>query len=805
MASPQSRRATRRQRDPEPVRGAAFPDDEGGLFALVKVLVAVLLAARLLIPPEAGAAAEGDTLWLVALWFVAGLVWAWDALRRDDRRLRLDLCDVAVWVVVAGHVLSALWTFHIGGDRRAALNLMWEWVALGMSFFLLRQVLRTAADGRRLLLATLCLAVALGGLGVWQHYVGLPQTRRQYEAVVSELDSLSRPAADLDAATASAHRQRRIELQQQLAAMNVPPDEQGRRRFEDRLYATEPFGLFALANTFATVLLAWLVVGAALAAWLWRRPDAPRPAAVLTLLLLPPAYCLLLTKSRTAWAGLAAAGVAWAWIGFRDRRSRAIAHAPLADSQATPAEVPARRSIWRVPAAAVILVLAALIFVATLGGGLDRQVVSEAPKSFRYRLEYWAGAAAVVREHPLLGVGPGNFRQHYLKHKLPESSEEIAEPHNFLLDLWTSGGLLAAAGGLLLIVIAGRTLRRVRLGTRGGETADGHPRGGPAAGQWLTDPLVFGTGLSCLAVVAGPVALGAQVDTRLLALFGGWVVLAVVTGAAVARRITPVPLAGLAAACVGVLVHLLGSGGIEMPAIPQLLLVLLALGTGPLSDEGSAKFRNGPLARVVALCAIAVLGAACLASAVWPVLTRHTLLAQGDAARDGDALRRPVTDPRRAAQLYQQAAQADPLSPEPLIRLADLALIGMIRTGGLDDGQYQQAVQFARLAIDADPHNPVAYRRLGDVHLTRFRQRQEPEAARLAADALTQALERYPASSLLQAQAAIALEAAGQLDAARRRAARALELDEISRRRGHQDKYLPDPLRMEVQRLAGLE
>ena len=90
----------------------------------------------------------------------------------------------------------------------------------------------------------------------------------------------------------------------------------------------------------------------------------------------------------------------------------------------------------------VVGTLGILLTVAALGGGFDVQVISEAPKSLDYRLQYWTGAMGVIREHPLVGVGPGNFRQHYLRYKVPESSEDIADPHNLVLDLWTSGGLL---------------------------------------------------------------------------------------------------------------------------------------------------------------------------------------------------------------------------------------------------------------------------------------------------------------------------------------------------------------------------
>ena len=63
-----------------------------------------------------------------------------------------------------------------------------------------------------------------------------------------------------------------------------------------------------------------------------------------------------------------------------------------------------------------------MTLVTWAAGGLDRFVVTEAGKSLEYRREYWIGAWGVIQEHPLVGVGPGNFRQHYLAHKLAKSS-----------------------------------------------------------------------------------------------------------------------------------------------------------------------------------------------------------------------------------------------------------------------------------------------------------------------------------------------------------------------------------------------
>ena len=105
------------------------------------------------------------------------------------------------------------------------------------------------------------------------------------------------------------------------------------------------------------------------------------------------------------------------------------------------------------------------IAAAALSGGLDFAVLSQAPKSLRYRLEYWQGTWATIREHLWLGTGPANFRDYYFRHKLPESSEEIADPHNFILDVWANAGLLGLIGLLACVVLMIRSwTQRLREG-----------------------------------------------------------------------------------------------------------------------------------------------------------------------------------------------------------------------------------------------------------------------------------------------------------------------------------------------------
>ncbi len=219
------------------------------------------------------------------------------------------------------------------------------------------------------------------------------------------------------------------------------------------------------------------------------------------------------------------------------------------------------------------MVLAAGVFfwIAAQSGGFDREVISEAPKSLAYRLQYWAGAWDVVKEHPWLGTGPGNFRQHYLQYKLPESSEEIADPHNWIFDLWTSGGLLALLGSFLLLGWAVRQVRRER-------TVDASAENGLSFSAWEA-----GAAAAFFLVMLVRWVSGDFVGLRLVGLLlAGVIVWAILRKTPLAKVPREAMFAGIAA----LMVHLLGAGGMEMPAITQTALILLVfLDWGPWESD----------------------------------------------------------------------------------------------------------------------------------------------------------------------------------------------------------------------------
>jgi O-antigen ligase len=80
-----------------------------------------------------------------------------------------------------------------------------------------------------------------------------------------------------------------------------------------------------------------------------------------------------------------------------------------------------------------------------------------------FRLKLWRSALHMIREQPLLGVGPGNFLDAYrTRYVLPAAWEEfnLEHAHSFLLDHWTRLGVLGVAAALAIQVAFWRSLCR---------------------------------------------------------------------------------------------------------------------------------------------------------------------------------------------------------------------------------------------------------------------------------------------------------------------------------------------------------
>ena len=146
------------------------------------------------------------------------------------------------------------------------------------------------------------------------------------------------------------------------------------------------------------------------------------------------------------------------------------------------------------------------------------------------------------------------------------------------------------------------------------------------------------TGAACgflLAVLAPLLSASGDFDFWQLVLFAGWVMIAEV----LRRQTVAGALAGgaLAGAALGLFVHLLGAGGIEMPAVVQLFLLIAVVAFAAI--PGRADTRASRTLVATAGAAGIVLFVGCLLSATLPVLNRRALITSGEQSimLDGDA------------------------------------------------------------------------------------------------------------------------------------------------------------------------
>jgi tetratricopeptide (TPR) repeat protein len=193
--------------------------------------------------------------------------------------------------------------------------------------------------------------------------------------------------------------------------------------------------------------------------------------------------------------------------------------------------------------------------------------------------------------------------------------------------------------------------------------------------------------------------------------------------------------------------------------------------------------------------AFAALFVACLLTATLPALYGRVLVRAAESAwlMEGN--------PQKARGLLTEAARRDPLSPEPIRRLADLAYHRWRTSPSGSDAEFERVVELGKLAIDQDPHASAGYRTLAQRYAEAYQRTKTPQHAEAAAAYFEQAVRRYPNDATLRAEFASALAAADRAAEAGREADLALELDAINRREGHIDKLLPAETLQDLQNL----
>ncbi len=720
-------------------------------------MTAALVTARAFWPsePDLKTGASDGQSWILWLFITMGVALV-SLLLPGRFRFRWSWIDLGVLALCgliassAGHAL----------DPGPAIHLAWECAACASVYFLVRNLPRTRSESIALAAALFATAVATSLYGLYQEFVELPAMQAQF---------LRNPGP-------------------MLAAAHVRQGTPSEALFRDRLlYSSEIFSTFALANSLAGFLIGPLVLalGAGLESILRPGRGDSRLNRVLAVapLTLVVAVCLVLCKSRSAWIGVAVALLIVAWWNRHVLSKRALV----------------------MIGAGVLLIAVGLAAAGVALGKLDREVLTQSTRSLRYRWEFWQGAWGVITEGATpdrgvldsrnfwSGVGPGNFAGPYLRHKLPQSSEEILDPHNLVLEVWAVAGVFAALILVVTLAIGIAMLLRSSQAQVDPPGTQGAIQDGLAPG-WLL--VSAGAGWLVVIVLGKLNPFMGDLFFRWLILGAGWATAALLSRPLwTAKSVTS---GILGAAVAGLVINLLAAGGIGIPTVAIELWVMLALGLNLADSQASARLREveSRLPAFALSCGWAGLIGAFLGNAI-PYWQFESLLDTGD-----QAMQRMPPDLERAYAAYDAAIKAEPYDSRPWLGLAYVqAAIWESRGAKVEDERWK-TIPIALLKAVTPPRNPDVWslhKERAEITaqlLARIGPKLDPRKAlpyqANIVEATRTASRLYPTNADLHARLALASAGISMFQDAAREAEEALKLDALT---PHRDKKLLDDVR----------
>lgn len=690
-------------------------------------------------PSDSVAVEQGDALWFAALSLLCLVATqlmnrrsASDSTFGGETRL-LQMFNAVVgaapWVLAAWMMLAAF-AVSPPGNLRNATNEAWLWISMAALFTAARRLSpRTAFCAAMLALIIAC-STGLASYGLYQQFIILPNNQQAY---VDDPEAVLRTAG-----------------------VEAPAGSTERMIFRDRLFDGGPTATFALANSFAGVLLVGVVLSFGLLKTRWFEVGwAVRVAWLASFLV--AGSCLLATRSRSALLASAVGVLLAAIIGSADARLRG-------------------RTL-RIMASALALLLAGLGAALTLFG--DPEWFQQAPASVAFRLRYWRSTLALAWERPLFGAGPGNFQSIYERYRLPSMHEQIAEPHNFVLETLASGGWPAAII-LLLAFVAGGLLLRIR-GPRHEPAGETDQTASAATGQVV--PVVGGALVSLLFVFTLGLLTGTlpDFDAYLIA-----IPIALLVGAATVPRAWQgmgSDRSPAIAALLALLLHLSASGGWTVPGVGLWAWLLAALAIGPptvgageqrpLPSSGlawlSGNERGWSQLFQLALAVLLLIGLYLMS--LRPVEKKRLAILRAEI--DQRAGRRNASE----AHLLE-ALDADPWSADAALWLADTYRWNLVRGSGSrqDREAWESAVQEAKRRAGDDP---ATFRLLGGMQLHLYQRYGALRDLRAADETLSAAAHWSPSHQWLAAQAAVVANALGEREKQLRYASRARHLADL--------------------------
>ncbi len=687
--------------------------------------LAAIAALTLVAPlhPTEVAARTGSEAPLMIAWIGIAFAGAcWQTVRAGRSAIVGGWVLCWVWLAVILIVLSGLVAGPAGHFRLVA-NAMGQWVAVAVSVTLMASVLQRAEFQRVIVVVGLAVAVTSALYGIYEWMWIHPEIVRQFE--------------------------RNPEAVMRQAGVIAEPGSVAWRQFEDRLHSTEPFATFGLPNSLAGFVATWLVVAAGILLAELRRGRRIVWLVALLASLIVLAFCLWLTKSRTAILATLI-GLLGLAISYRGRWSS--------------------RTVFWASGGVIAAMVAGFVALAWV----DPLVVAEAPLSVRYRLEYWAGCVRLALDHPWFGCGVGNFQAFYPRYMQPWSSETVADPHNFWFELLACGGIPAALIALPLIrnVIA---LARATDGAEDGESARQDGQAADLSGTAVFVGAIAGVAAGVVGAVFYSLTQGRFPDLLLVALVA--IISALLLAAATAwlkQGRLPRSAIGWGLATWGI--NACAAGAIGYWGVAHSFWLLLAIWCassrpvrGRLEDPTSGLKRH-EVSRW--WWGVASIGLALAALGVFRLIYRPVTLARAALLEANSGYTRSEVE-----RAYLAAAEADRWWGLPWERLAELRHGEYMASR--DHRSWERFQQACREATGRDRHSAPLYIRIGNWNLVALWQVDGGRGRGVAEmlRAYRRAVELHPADAFYHAQLAWAYHLAGEGQLAAEEAKQALRLD----------------------------
>ena len=592
------------------------------------------------------------------------------------------------------------------GNRRIAINAAIDWLCLPIAAITLVQVMRSRWQ-LRVLLAGILASAAVQSAQCIEEYATFDDTWAHYQSIKNEFWAAQ--GVDLDSG--------QVEL------------------FEDRIKAGEAAGFFAHSNVAGSYLSMCAIIGLGVIGHCRRRilatraspADGRSPATDIalalgvTLLTAVMLAAVFLTGSRGAMlsglAGLALWLLIWGAHAWVRRRPRA-----------------AFAALWLM----VLSGAGASVLYGTWKDGLPGASLS-------FRWQYWTASAEMIADRPWTGVGRENFGRHYLQYKDIEAPEEIANPHNVLVQAAAETGLIGLAG-MAALLVGGSYYVAGLFGLRRRDALGDYARLGaddvPAYCMWLAGAVLLGC------VTIGRIPFLGTADPNLL--FYSTVVTAIAWSASFLLFGHAMGLAENAlrrmATAVGIglftfLLHDMINFAMFMPGAAYTFFACTALAIAA-RQQGEGEQPAAPVrARWLPFAA----AASC--TTVFAVMVVLPVWRANGHIRAGRALA-AIGQVEQAFQRFSNAAAADPLDPTPHVEQARLhaSIAESVGTQAAFEHAYDAADNALNRAIQRDAFD-VSLLRMRRELLSRKAERlgrpADFEAAVPGAEAV---LELYPRS-----------------------------------------------------------